>query len=197
MTSDEAPELMFGAASDGKRSVVLYKEQFAIFLGEHPDASLVCYDAAKLHWLLEGYFKRSNKPEASKLLWAYSRESRLIDIMLLDQHVHRYQGRGGAVASRFHRLVRRCTGVKLPDDGELEQRISASSASGIAGRVSPSSRQCDSCLLQSRSPLRDASTDRRAHTEGGSAVASVLSTSNVLPQSRNLRFVVTTIDPDS
>ena len=94
-----------GKLWDGR--VILLPADFGRFFRQHETATLICYDAAMLHWLLEGHFRQTNDAQSSKTLWAYSAESRLIDIMLLDQHIRRCRGEDGTVASPLHRLVRR------------------------------------------------------------------------------------------
>ena len=116
---------LFAVASTGPMTVLLLPAQFSSFLRRHQNAILVCNDAAALHWLLEGHFRRSNDRESLQVLWAYSQESRLIDIMPLDQHVRRCQGEDGTVASPLHRLLRRRAGVELPDNQEIERRVAA------------------------------------------------------------------------
>ena len=111
---------LFGAAASGAASVILLPTDFGRFLQQHQDATLICYDAAALHWLLEGQFRHDKSDESLKLLWAYSGESRLIDIMLLDQHVRRCQGEDDTAASPLYRLLRRRVGVELPDDQEIQ-----------------------------------------------------------------------------
>ena len=67
--------------------------------------------------MLEGQFSSANDAESLKILWAYSADSRLIDVMLLDQHVRRCQGEDGTVAQPAGSgLLRRRAGVELPND---------------------------------------------------------------------------------
>lgn len=126
---------LLGAVASGTVSVLLPSTDFARFLREHEAATLICYDAAELHWLLEGHFWQSNDTQSSKALWAYSAESRLIDIMLLDQHVRRCQGQEGIFASPLHRLVRRRSGMELPDDQEIQHPVAAAWAETAAGQT--------------------------------------------------------------
>jgi hypothetical protein len=77
--ADVAPEVMFGAANDGQASVALLREHFGSFLRKHQAATLVCFDAADLHWLLHDFFAARGDREAIELLWRFSRECRLLD----------------------------------------------------------------------------------------------------------------------
>jgi len=81
--------------------VLLSPEMLGNFIRQHREAVLVCYNAAELHWLLEGHFR--NDAESLDVLWAFSRESRLLDIMLLDQQFpaqRRFLTIGGPPRSR-------------------------------------------------------------------------------------------------
>ena len=116
---------ILGAASSAATAVVLLPPDFGHFLRQHEDATIVCYDAAVLHWLLDAHFRRQNDTEALATLWAYSKNSRLIDLMLLDQHVRRYRGEDGTEARPRHQLLHRLAGVELPEDLEIQQRVTA------------------------------------------------------------------------
>jgi hypothetical protein len=116
---------LLGSVAAGTVNALLIPSDFGRFLRQHQDATIVCYDAAATHWMLEDYFRRSGDGEPLKILWAYSRESRLIDIMLLDQHVRRCQEDHLPMASPLCRLVHRWTGITLPDDSQLQEQVAA------------------------------------------------------------------------
>ena len=52
--------VVLGAAASGTANVILRPTDFGPFLQQHREAILVCYDAAKLHWLLEDHFSQFN-----------------------------------------------------------------------------------------------------------------------------------------
>jgi hypothetical protein len=116
---------LFGAAASGMASVLLFPTDFSRFLREHETATLICYDAAELHWLLEDHFMQSSDTQSSKVLWGYSADSRLVDVMLLDQHVRRCQGQDGTAVIPLYQLLRRHAGVELPNDKEIQQGVAA------------------------------------------------------------------------
>ena len=117
--------LVLGAASSETTSVFLWPDELGKFLCQHQEANLICYDAADLHWLLDSKFRRAKGTESLKVLWDYSKDCRLIDIMLLDQHVRRCQGKGGAEATPLERLVQRCAGITLPKNDEVIHQVAA------------------------------------------------------------------------
>jgi len=116
---------ILGAASSGTVNVLLLPNDYGPFLQRHQDATLVCYNAAFLHWLLDSHFNRSNDTESSKVLWAFSQDCRLIDVMLLDQHIRRCEAEDSTKANSFSHLVQRCIEVTLPDDEEIQQKVTA------------------------------------------------------------------------
>ena len=116
---------LFAAASTGAMTVLLLPNDFGSFLRRHQYITIVCYDAAALHWLLEGQFKQTSDTQSLKILWAYSAEPRMIDIMLLDQHVRRCKLDVDTVASPLDRLLRRRAEMEFPDDQEIQRRVAA------------------------------------------------------------------------
>lgn len=111
-----------GAVSTGTRDVLLRPDQISSFLWQHQNAVLVCYNAAELHWLLEAHLR--NDVEALRVLWAYSREARLVDIMLLDQHIRHLAGEG-ASPRQLSELVMCTTGERLQPDSEVRGIVAA------------------------------------------------------------------------
>ena len=116
---------LLGAAASGAASVVLLPTDFGRFLRRHEDVTLICYNAGELHWLLEDNFRQSNDTQSSAILWAYSGESRLIDVMLLDQHVRRCRGEDSVAASPLSQLAQRRVGMNLPDELEIQEKVAA------------------------------------------------------------------------
>jgi O6-methylguanine-DNA--protein-cysteine methyltransferase len=116
---------LLGAVSSGMANMILHPNDFGRFLRQHEAVTLICYDAAALQWLLEGHFRQANDAQSLRILWAFSAESRLIDIMLLDQHVRRCQGLDNTVASPLNQLLRLRAGVELPDDHDIQRRVAA------------------------------------------------------------------------
>lgn len=88
----DSGRLMFGAASNGKSSCVLLREQLSLFLRHHSTADLVCFDAAETHRLLLGLFQEMDDGESASTLWDFSKQCRLIDVAFLDHHVRRCRG---------------------------------------------------------------------------------------------------------
>ena len=76
---------VIGAACGGGSVFILTPDQFGPFLRQHQNAVLVCHNAAEFHWLLDGHLRSDTA--GREALWAFSRNGRLVDIMLLDQHV--------------------------------------------------------------------------------------------------------------
>ncbi len=129
---DQAPEVMFGAASNGEMGINLFAEQVSLFLRRHQNATLVCYDAAGLHWLLHEYLQRAGDEEAVQILWRFSGDCRLVDVAILEQHVRRIR-ESDATPSRqsLSRLIERYTGERFPGVKEFRQRVAVPvSASG-------------------------------------------------------------------
>jgi hypothetical protein len=54
---------------------------------DHALCTVVCADAAELHWALHQHFKHLYDQEALQRLWDFSRDGRLVDLTLLDQLV--------------------------------------------------------------------------------------------------------------
>jgi hypothetical protein len=112
-----------GAASTRERSVLLLTPDLGDFLRCHPDADVVCHDAARLHGLLRGFFVQSKDGEALRLLWRMSGTDRLLDIQILDQHVRRFGGDYAALGLPLCDLAARYTQITLPVDEEVSRRI--------------------------------------------------------------------------
>ena len=83
--SGDSGEVMLGAASDGETSVGLSREHLGRFLRQHENATLVCYDAAGVHWLIRELLIQAGDQATIPVLWQFSRECRLVDVGLLDQ----------------------------------------------------------------------------------------------------------------
>lgn len=115
---------LFGAAANEVSTVILTREHFARFLKTHADATLVCFDAAGLHWGLHQLLVDGPPdPEALAALWGFSRDARLVDLRFLDFHCRRLAEPLAAVAASFHEIAARVLGAELPADDELQRRI--------------------------------------------------------------------------
>lgn len=108
------------AASTGTRDLLLRPDQIGSFLRQHRDAVVVCYNVAQLHWLVAAHL--GSDAEALKVLWAYSQEGRLIDIMLLDQHVRRIAGESCG-PQPLAELVMRVAGQAILPEPEIEALV--------------------------------------------------------------------------
>src|SRR5690348_14665234 len=51
------PELVFAAADSGVGACILAPRQLGAFLQAHSACHLVCYDAARVHWVLHQLFR--------------------------------------------------------------------------------------------------------------------------------------------
>src|SRR5207237_1388145 len=85
--------------------------------------TLVCWDAAALHWSLCEFLKERGEDEALASLWEFSREARLVDLKFLDLHIRRLEDPQTSAAAAFQDFARRVTGVELPDDEELRRQV--------------------------------------------------------------------------
>ena len=82
-SSEPIPAVQLAAASSATTQVLVGLDQLAEFVLVHRDLKLICYDAAKLHWVLWKHF--AGNAEARALLWQFAADGRLIDVMLLNQ----------------------------------------------------------------------------------------------------------------
>lgn len=120
----EPPELMFGAASTGEVNVGLLREQIGLFLRWHRDVKLICHNAAALHWLVHDFLEQRKDLNAIGLLWDLSRDCRLLDVALLDQHVRRIQKDGlTPEPAPLARLAEWYGGGPIPGKAEVRRRI--------------------------------------------------------------------------
>jgi len=109
------------AVATSQTAALLIPTQLGEFLHAHAEAILVCHGGAALHWLLHDYLTDA-KDRA--VLWRYSRESRLCDVQLLDQHIRRFEGTDRGPRS-LAELAVHYTQVALPADPELKNRVVA------------------------------------------------------------------------
>ena len=73
---DRLPDVMFGGASNGTVSVGVLREQLSAFIRSHGQVTLVCYDAASLHWLVHDHLQSHGGEDALPVLWNYSEDCR-------------------------------------------------------------------------------------------------------------------------
>ena len=66
---------VIGAASPDGQPVVFGLDHLSAFLARHFDATLVCHDAARLHWALYDELERQGDAAALRTLWQFSRLS--------------------------------------------------------------------------------------------------------------------------
>jgi len=124
-TSSGARVPVLAAVATGSFTALLLPDQFGAFLEQHAAATLVCHDAAELHWLLHGHFQQSDDQQSLERLWAFSAEARLVDIGILDQYTRRRPGLLAARPRNRQRLVKDLAKIELPGRDELEQRVVA------------------------------------------------------------------------
>lgn len=128
-----SPQLMFGAASNGKAHCALLREQWGRFLCQHAGAALICHNVAETHWLLCDYFRERGKKVAEETLWAFSCTFRLVDVMLLDQEFRRVQGDGYQTnPDGLGRLAERYAATCLPKREQFLSSIGTSLPSRLA-----------------------------------------------------------------
>ncbi len=128
---------LLGAAASEAGTVLLIPADFPPFLQQHAEDTLICYDAAKLHWPLEAHFRQSSDTESLKRLWAYSAWALLTDIDLLDQHVRRCCGAVPVKSTPLNRLVQRRARIGLPDEEEVRRQVVASCRGGVQNPDDP------------------------------------------------------------
>jgi len=114
-TSAGARVPVLGAVATGSAGFLLLPHQFSSFLEQHEAATIICHDAADLHWLLHGHFQQSDDQQSLERLWAFSEEARLVDIGILDQYVRRRPGLLAARPRSLQRLATNWAKIKLPD----------------------------------------------------------------------------------
>jgi hypothetical protein len=134
------PDIAFGGVSDGDKNVLIARERLAVFLQKHAEATLICYDAASLHWSIHAYLEQHGEQEDVGLLWKYSEEFRLVDIMLLDQHVRRIQGDNDVAATSLEKLVQRCAGVELPNQAKIGEQVVVAQKELAKGKAADGSK---------------------------------------------------------
>lgn len=122
-TSSGARVPVLGAVATGSAGFLLLPHQFAPFLEQHAEATLICHDAADLHWLLHGHFQQSDDQQSLERLWAFSAEARLVDIGILDQYTRRGPGLLAARPRSRRRLIADWVDVELPANDAIEQRV--------------------------------------------------------------------------
>ena len=126
-TTDRA--LLLAAACGGGQSVVLWPDQVREFLCIHSDRTIVCHDAGAFHWLLHSHLGVKRNPEAVETLWGFSRNSRLADIMLLDQLVQLADQAFPFPAARpLHELAAEVLDRSLEDVASVELQLQSALA---------------------------------------------------------------------
>jgi hypothetical protein len=89
---DGTEALLFGVVANELTCVLVSHEQMRLFLAVHASCIFVCYDAARVHWTLHRLVTSNGEAADVERLWALSRESRLHDVMLLDQEIRCFDG---------------------------------------------------------------------------------------------------------
>jgi hypothetical protein len=112
-----------GAAAGGERTVLLPPDRLGAFLKLHAKVTLICVDAAALHWRLHDILANQHDSDAQAALWGFSADARLIDLRLLDLHLRRLTVPQATVAASSREVVARVTGVELPADEELCREV--------------------------------------------------------------------------
>src|SRR5437588_1767295 len=85
--SCEQTEPALAVAGAGPEHVIVPAGRLGEFLRAHAACELSAYNAASLHWMLDGHFRRTGDAVALDVLWSFSHDRRLHDIGLLDQLV--------------------------------------------------------------------------------------------------------------
>ena len=122
-TSSGARVPVLAAVATGSFTALLLPDQFSSFLGQHEAATIICHDAAELHWLLHGHFQQPRDQESLERLWVFSAEARLVDIGILDQYVRRQPGLLAVRPRSRRRLIADWVDVELPANDAIEQRV--------------------------------------------------------------------------
>jgi hypothetical protein len=111
---DDQP--VIAVASDGISTVAILPVQLGEFARLHQEVVVICHEAARLHWLLHHHLSASENANAVAALWALSRDSRLIDIMLLDQEIRRFHGEALPPRRSLTALAEHYIGTPVPSD---------------------------------------------------------------------------------
>ncbi len=118
-------EPVVGAAT-AEEYVELVQEQIAAFLQAHADRVLLGHDAAKVHWSLHECLKSAQAPHNMlQTLWSFSRESRLHDIMLLDQRCRLVLAGLYSLPRPLEQLAREYCNLELASELSVPERLSA------------------------------------------------------------------------
>jgi hypothetical protein len=126
---DPFPIPVMGAAASGGTTVLVTSGQFGLFLRVHEERSLVCWNAADLHWSLMGALWNSHDRDSMECLWRFSRDARLIDLKFLDWHVRRFDDPLAAASPSFSAVAARVVNEETPSDNDLLDCILRASAS--------------------------------------------------------------------
>jgi hypothetical protein len=117
-----------GVAAAGDRVVVLHRHQFENFLKVHAEATLVCWDAAELHWTLHALLRATVDSDTIKTLWQFSRDARLIDLRILDLHIRRLARPRVTAEKCFRDIAARIVGTTVLTEVDIRSRVFAATA---------------------------------------------------------------------
>ncbi len=149
---DDAEVDNVAAAFDGKKGVLLPAHSVGVFLQEHVECELLVHDAARVHWSLHRVLSSSPQPESIEALWSFSRQCRLLDVMILDERIRLVLESCYAKAKELHQLVDQYCGQGA--DGE-PTRLASSGLCGEAQavfRVYNAIKSSDHCSWMANTP---------------------------------------------
>jgi hypothetical protein len=113
------------AARGGEATRLVRPWQLAAFLGTHAGVSLVCERAGLLHGMLEDHLRKFGAWQTIEDLWRFSRDGRLLDVILLDQLVDMAEKGVEKKASPLDAIVKSRCAREVPRVKDLESRIPA------------------------------------------------------------------------
>jgi len=118
-TSAVPAPILFGVAATGQDACLLHPDHVGAFLLAHRNSTLICHDAALLHWVLVHYLRGgTGGSEALEVLWGFSRDHRLVDVAILDQLVGLANGDMSPLFRPLHEIAATLTAGRLDAVGD-------------------------------------------------------------------------------
>lgn len=136
----------FGFISGKEGDALVLPDRWEMFLVGHKQATFITLDAAHAHWLLHGWLKARGWTQGSSVLWQLTSDSRLVDLLFVEQAIRRAGGEWNP--------------VPLPQKHFLEQNGQSLACDGAGARqacanlAAPESERTIKGLLRTAKFLR-------------------------------------------